>query len=435
MEKMIDLLVVGAGPAGLMAAKRAAELGLQVMVIEMKKDIGFVKRACSAQFVTDELYENETIKFEENKIVFTKNGFSVDYTGPLLNITDNYHHSPGGHIVHFAHKDHRPFSVKFDKQHLVQDLYKACKDLGVELRENTIAIKGKDMGTHVSVDVKCNKIPSNIIAKKLIIAEGVNAKLTGVFGLNKERHFYGMPVVVSYTMANTTGFAPNSWNQFYGKELHPFAEVLVESSLDNTVEITITGTKDFKPDAIMEKIINDSPLSHHFTNAHIVEKRGCAVKSFDSLRKPYLGNVVSIGDSAAHIEVITQGAIMCGYHAANAVKDEIEGKNGFEEYTKWWNEAFDFNHTNPSEFVSLYGKLSMMKYSNEELDYLFSLVEDDLICGNFSQFDVPKNIWSEILNYKEKIQNEKPELYEKIKGIEELKEQGQLLKSQLKNDF
>ena len=432
MDEMVDLLVVGAGPAGLMAAKRAAELGLYVMVIEMKKDIGFVKRACSAQFVTDDLYENETLEFEENKIIFTKNGFSVDYTGPLLNITDNYHHSPGGHTIHFAHEDHRPFSVKFDKQHLVQDLCKACKDAGVELKENTIAFNGKDMGSHVEINVKTNKVTSTIKAKKLIIAEGVNAKLTGKFGLNKERHFDGMPYVVSYTMADTTGFEKNSWNQYYGKEIHPFAEVLVESSLDDTVEITVTGVKQFKPEVLMQKIINDSPLSSHFKNARIVERRGCAVKSFDSLRKPYIGNVISIGDSAAHIEVITQGAIMCGYHAANAVKDELEGKNGFEKYTEWWNEAFDFNHTDPREFVKLYGALSMMKYSDEELDYLFSLVEDETICGNFSQFDVPKNVWTAILKYKDKIESEKPGLYEKIKGIEELQRQGKLVKSHLK---
>ena len=30
---------------------------------------------------------------------------------------------------------------------------------------------------------------------------------------------------------------------------------------------------------------------------------------------------------------------MCGYHAANAVKAELNGKTGFEQYTSWWNEV------------------------------------------------------------------------------------------------
>ena len=84
---------------------------------------------------------------------------------------------------------------------------------------------------------------------------------------------------------------------------------------------------------------------------------------------------------------------MCGYHAANAIKDELMGINGFEKYTNWWNKSFDFNHTDPFEVVNLYSSLAMRpKYSDEKLDYMFSLLEGTPICGNFSQFEVPKNI-------------------------------------------
>ena len=41
-----DLIVVGGGPAGLMASKTAAEDGLKVLLIERKKDITEVKRLC-----------------------------------------------------------------------------------------------------------------------------------------------------------------------------------------------------------------------------------------------------------------------------------------------------------------------------------------------------------------------------------------------------
>lgn len=100
---------------------------------------------------------------------------------------------------------------------------------------------------------------------------------------------------------------------------------MIESALEgnDAIELTIMGTKDLKPDALFKKLINDSPMSHHFTNARVIERRGCSLKSYDSLRKPYSGNVLVIGDSAAHVEVIVQGALMCGYHAANAINDEL----------------------------------------------------------------------------------------------------------------
>lgn len=288
---------------------------------------------------------------------------------------------------------------------------------------HTVAYGGQDLGRYVIVDIKRNNKPSSLFAKKLIIAEGANAKLTGIFGFNKNRRFYGKPFVFSCIMDNTVGFEPQSWNQFYGKKLHPFAEVIIESALEgnNAVEITITGTKEIRPDILFEKFIKSSPLSSHFTHAYIIEKRGCSVKSYDSILKPYDKNVLVIGDSAAHIEVIVQGAIMCGFHAGNAVYDELNDKNGFIKYATWWKNTFDFNRTTPENFLKLYGALNMMpKYTDDELDYIFSLAENDRICGNFSQFEVPKNVWKAILKHKDRIKKEMPDLFSKIEPITKL---------------
>ena len=429
MKEIFDLAIVGAGPAGLMTAKAAANLGLKVILIEMKHDIKNIKRACSAQFVMDEGYENESLKIQDNKIFFPKNGFHITYTGDLLNITDNYHHSPSGNRIHLAHPDHRPFAVKFDKGQLLQDLLDDCEKHGVELRLETFVSGGEDMGDHVRVDIKKHETPTSIYARKLVIAEGANAKVTGIFGFNEGRTLFGIPLVLSYKMEGTTGFKPQSWNQFYGSAYHPFAEVMVESSLegDNAIELTIMGTKDSPPDKLFENLVKNSPMSKHFTNARVIDQKGCSLKSYSPLKKPYSGNVLVIGDSAAHVEVLVQGALMCGYHAANAVKDELNGRNGFEQYTCWWNQAFDFNRGDPLEFVKLYGSLAMRpKYSDEELDYMFSLLDGEVLNGDFSQFEVPKKVWKAILAHKTQIQSEKPILFDKIKNIDELNREGKL---------
>jgi len=41
-----DVIVVGGGPGGLMAAKTAAENGLKVLLIERKKELARINRAC-----------------------------------------------------------------------------------------------------------------------------------------------------------------------------------------------------------------------------------------------------------------------------------------------------------------------------------------------------------------------------------------------------
>ena len=59
-------------------------------------------------------------------------------------------------------------------------------------------------------------------------------------------------------------------------------------------------------------------------------------KGFMPIEKPVMGNVLAIGDSAAFAEVENQGALMCGYHAGHAVRKEMEGKDGFQDYIDWW---------------------------------------------------------------------------------------------------
>jgi flavin-dependent dehydrogenase len=51
---MYDVAIVGAGPGGLMAAKTAAENGLKVVLIEKRKDISQITRACCEQFIMNE---------------------------------------------------------------------------------------------------------------------------------------------------------------------------------------------------------------------------------------------------------------------------------------------------------------------------------------------------------------------------------------------
>ena len=50
MKSFFDVIVVGGGPAGLMAAKTAAEKNLEVLLIEKRKRIPQVKRTCCSSF-------------------------------------------------------------------------------------------------------------------------------------------------------------------------------------------------------------------------------------------------------------------------------------------------------------------------------------------------------------------------------------------------
>ena len=426
---MTDLLIIGAGPAGLMAGYTAAKNGLKVTIVEMKREIPVVRRACSAQFVLDEGYEGETLKIGDGKLIFTKNGFEVPYTGKLVPIKHNYMISPKGYRVSFEYEDLRPTAMKFDKTALLKGLLKQCEEAGVDVRTGTMALKGGDKGSHVTLTVKdvVNNSEYELEAKKLIIAEGVNRKLTGMFGLNKGYKCMGIPLTYEYTLEGTVDIPHFSWTQYYGDVYHPFMEVMVGESTfsDDALEFTIMGIGDIKPKACFEKLVKDSPLSANLKDMRIVEKKGCGCKNFLAIPKPYAGNVLAIGDSAAHIEVINQGAMMCGFNAGNAVARELNGDQGFGEYERWWNDAFEFNCEDPEELMRVYGALNIKRtLADDEIDYLFAMLAGEQHSGHFNQYEVPKNFWTAVLKHDDEIRKDNPALYEKMSAIRTFKEQG-----------
>jgi hypothetical protein len=106
---------------------------------------------------------------------------------------------------------------------------------------------------------------------------------------------------------------------------------------------------------------------------------------------------------------------MCGYHAAAAVADELEGRGGFDRYTQWWQKSFEFNSEQALRVAQGYALVPA--YEDDEIDYLFGLVEDRVLDGAYGQYKAPRLMWDAILEHSGRIARERPELHEKIKNI------------------
>ena len=132
MDKKYDLIVIGAGPAGLMASTVAAKEGLKVLLVERKKDVGRVTRSCCSMWINEPMTHGDSIKVEQGRVVFSINDFSIEYTGPKIPLKQYIRFSPGGKKMVFEN-DSTPVSIAFDKQDLLNTMLARAESSGVEV--------------------------------------------------------------------------------------------------------------------------------------------------------------------------------------------------------------------------------------------------------------------------------------------------------------
>jgi flavin-dependent dehydrogenase len=416
MATEYDVIVVGAGPAGLMAARTVAEQNLKVALIERRKDITKWTRAdCMMFYGLEGNFLGEDIKVEVGKIIFPKNGFEVKYSGGLYPL---YHWrvlSPGGHRIDFSSE--HPIATVFNKETLLRDLLSEVEKSGVAIFSGSLGVKAESTQNGAKVLIKSEKKESWLEAKKVIAADGVNSRITKSIWSDKERPRMGTFKVVQYIMEGVENPYPNSWVQFYGKSLSPFAPLHFLQTVhgESLQKLGAIRPAPGNPEEDLKIIMEKSRFSSWFKRAKVVYKMGVSVHPLMPIERPVTGNIIAIGDAAAFVEVENQGAMMCGYRAGHALIKEIEGNDGISEYVSWWQKSFEFN--NPDIQRIAQGYAINPYYEDEEIDYLFSLVEMESFEGTINQYKIPKILWDAIFRHKEQIQKERPELSQKIEGI------------------
>ena len=68
--------------------------------------------------------------------------------------------------------------------------------------------------------------------------------------------------------------------------------------------------------------------------------------------------------------------------------------------------------------IKVLGALNIKKsLTDDEIDFVYSLLEGEKYCRHFNQFGVPKNFWMDVLKHDEETRKERPEQFDKMAAM------------------
>ena len=316
------------------------------------------------------------------------------------------------HNAHYAWADRHPFAWKYDKAGFLQQLLDQVLALGVEYITETTCYEAID--SPEGVTLKCVKQGKKfkMYAKKVVAADGASAQVAQSLGMNEDRIYFASALTVALYMSNVKDYSPEQWCGFwglcYGSNFAPLLGTGPAGHFE-WADVILIGHPKQMPLDLFEYFSKKSPVAYMFENAKIEQTHSCMTKAFAPMKKPYKGNVLAIGDAAAFVETQMQGSINCGLWAADAIAKELEGKPGFAEYNQTWLKTFEFNDDGMMQVQSGYALIPF--YTDEEVEYLFSLLDGVTMAGSWSQYASPRMMWKEIHKKDDRIIAERPEIW------------------------
>ncbi len=300
----VDVLVVGLGPGGLIAARDFARQGFTVLGIDRKQDIGSPKRC--AEGVSDEGLAHCGVKPDpawaygriEGAALYAPSGTRVVMQGP-----DTY-----GWVI----------ERKIFEKHLARDAILA----GAKMMPKTqaVALLKEASGRVAGVRAEFMGKQFDIRAKLTIGADGIDSfigKWAGLKTLNRVRDYHSG---FQYEMVGVEGFEEWNWlHLYFGSDVAPKGYVWIFPKGDNVANVGIgilakEASWGNRAQDYLDRWIERHP--EHFRNASVTEINGSGIPVSSRVPAPIADGVMLVGDAAQLVNPIHGGGIIIAMRAA-----------------------------------------------------------------------------------------------------------------------
>ncbi len=309
MKADYDVVVVGAGPAGSMAAKTAAENGLDVLLIEKRQEIGVPVRC--AEGVSKEAIQ-EFVEIDKQWIAAEVVGAKV-YAPDGTEIVMG--EEMAGNEVGFV------LERKIFDRHLARQAAKAGADVMVK----TTATGMKRADGIVEVFIRSMGEEYSVKTKIVIGCDGVESRVGKWAGIDTTLKLGEIESCVQYLVTGID-FDPDYTYFWLGKSIAPGGYIWLFPKGDGAANVGIgvlPSMAERSPKEYLDSFIQDS-----FPEGEIVEVVVGGVPVKGPIETAVADNVMLAGDAARHSDPITGGgianAMKAGYFAGTVAKEAVE---------------------------------------------------------------------------------------------------------------
>lgn len=328
MQNNYDVIVVGAGPAGLSSAKSCAENGLKTLLIEEHAIIGSPVQ-CGEGF---------------SRFILEELNLPDDFiSGEEINIIELY--SPNLKKCVVKWKGDKSPGLIIERKEFEKKLAIEIANKGVDVFVKTPAIGViKENGFVKGAKVLHFGEEKEIRAKVVIGCDGPNSLIAKWSGIEVYRNLEKFDTCVQFQMANIN-FPRGKIEVYFGK-VAPRGYVWIFSKGEKFANVGI-GIKAGEKSALeyLREFVNKD---ERLKNGSIIEVNAGIVPLGGTAEK-FVGNgVILIGDSARMVNPAAGGGMRFIYPAgtwvgkviANCIKKGDVSENALSEFEKIWNQNF-----------------------------------------------------------------------------------------------
>ena len=362
-----QLLVVGAGPAGSLAAEQAAKNGCNVLVLEQRATIGSPDH-CAGLISVSGLEKLGITKLPD-EVIQNKNVVGAKFF------------SPSGKNFIVRRKSSQAYVI--DRELFDQHLAEKAQNAGAEIFTNMIV---KKITTKPSLSFNCRekdtKKNHQVNTTLGILAEGRSGLLAQSVGFRavKRKHRYsGYQLLVENVRDLDVNFveihASNEFAPGFFTWIIPIDETTAKVGLASSEQQVVSRMKNF-----MNK---HPPVKDRFTKAKITKSYAGQVIVGGLVRKTVKDNLITVGDTAGQTKATTGGGViiggiagsLAGKYAAKIVDDQGNMKPILKQYDKDWRSLLEKQLRSMKRFRKLVDLLKDKAY-----DMAFdTVIENDLV--------------------------------------------------------